>query len=55
LVSTQLPSLYEERVGRGPRRGESLRKQASSPQPSPPSCVRRTGRKASKQGVSRLV
>ena len=36
--------------GRGPERGESLRKQASSLQPSPPSCVRRRGRKALKTG-----
>ena len=33
-------------MGRGPRRGESKQKRASSPQPSPPSCVRRRGRKA---------
>ena len=37
-------------MGRGPGRGESLRKHASSPQPSPPSCARRRGRKASKIG-----
>ena len=55
LVSTQLPSLHEKRVGKGPGRVESLGKQASSPQPLLLPAPGGGGRKALKTGGFPLV